>query len=401
MSLQTGFRSFNGVKNKWLILRIIQYGLLVNIVNVNYVSANKVCRKFKSDSEENWSYHQVQPSEFDKCPPSSAPFSVYTAHNNGNNSNHKALLVCLVKGVRSFALQLERPVQIDDVAGIQGLRVHTCSNSNDTLIYNRKYTNKHVYRLILNFTLTDGNDFSFRAYYSQKSRDIRQKQHRLVQYRYGSVSEASKRRKRDVVLDFEHKSATKCGKSMSCYREGPEGCDHFSCTYFVSYNVNNDVVDVEMSAKTDGWIGIGFSSDRKMGGDEVIACKKVSSEVEVDTYTNPSSHNYPRKKSDTNVLTLISYQIHDGFLFCHFTRNPTIQGFLDLTNDWHQLYAYGSLSQGGGLEKHSVLPKVSRKLSIVMLFDEYGNKADNLVRPNSPVIFLAVLYSLCVFVKSR
>lgn len=72
---------------------IIQYGLLLNIVNVNHTAANKVCRRFKRESEDILPYGEMNDTVLEKCPPSSSPFSVYTAKVTGNVKTHKGKLL--------------------------------------------------------------------------------------------------------------------------------------------------------------------------------------------------------------------------------------------------------------------------------------------------------------------
>ena len=50
---------------------------------------------------------------------------------------------------------------------------------------------------------------------------------------------------------------------MLC-RKGKRSCQHLECDYFLSYRYmkDNENVDIEISAKTKGWVAVGFSSDR-------------------------------------------------------------------------------------------------------------------------------------------
>lgn len=48
------------------------------------------------------------------------------------------------------------------------------------------------------------------------------------------------------------------------YRYGKPGCDAETCDYFLSYRRIGTDVEYEMSADTDGWVAVGFSSDKKM-----------------------------------------------------------------------------------------------------------------------------------------
>jgi len=52
--------------------------------------------------------------------------------------------------------------------------------------------------------------------------------------------------------------------SLSCCRYGKPGCDAETCEYFLSFRRIGTDVEFEMSADTDGWVAVGFSSDKKM-----------------------------------------------------------------------------------------------------------------------------------------
>lgn len=51
---------------------------------------------------------------------------------------------------------------------------------------------------------------------------------------------------------------------MCVCRYGKPGCDAETCEYFLSYRRIGTDVEFEMSADTDGWVAVGFSSDKKM-----------------------------------------------------------------------------------------------------------------------------------------
>jgi hypothetical protein len=51
------------------------------------------------------------------------------------------------------------------------------------------------------------------------------------------------------------------GKSS---RYGKPGCNAETCDYFLSYRMIGADVEFELSADTDGWVAVGFSSDKKM-----------------------------------------------------------------------------------------------------------------------------------------
>lgn len=51
---------------------------------------------------------------------------------------------------------------------------------------------------------------------------------------------------------------------LSALRYGKPGCDAETCDYFLSYRRIGTDVEFELSADTDGWVAVGFSSDKKM-----------------------------------------------------------------------------------------------------------------------------------------
>uniref|UniRef100_A0A8C9G1L8 Ferric chelate reductase 1 like n=1 Tax=Pavo cristatus TaxID=9049 RepID=A0A8C9G1L8_PAVCR len=55
-----------------------------------------------------------------------------------------------------------------------------------------------------------------------------------------------------------------CGKTKGCFRYGKPGCNAETCDYFLSYRRIGADVEFELSADTDGWVAVGFSSDKKM-----------------------------------------------------------------------------------------------------------------------------------------
>lgn len=61
-------------------------------------------------------------------------------------------------------------------------------------------------------------------------------------------------------------------------RYGKPGCDAETCDYFLSYRRIGTDVEYEMSADTDGWVAVGFSSDKKM-----VSSYTISLTTETDT----------------------------------------------------------------------------------------------------------------------
>ena len=58
----------------------------------------------------------------------------------------------------------------------------------------------------------------------------------------------------------------------------PAGCDRASCTAYVQWTlVSIDTVQFELEGTAEGWVAVGVSADRVMGGDgidDVFACQR-------------------------------------------------------------------------------------------------------------------------------
>ncbi|XP_060082500.1 uncharacterized protein LOC132561818 [Ylistrum balloti] len=182
-----------------------------------------------------------------------------------------------------------------------------------------------------------------------------------------------------------------CGETHSCFRYGKSSCRHMECTYFVSYrvddNVNRRTIHLEISGKAQGWLAIGFSSDNKMGGADIIACVRkdvTSSEFRVGAFSTAYYHDTPTEKASFSNLT--RYEEVDGYFYCYiqvpFKQRPG--NYVDLSNDWYQLYAWGNIFTGGKMERHIHPPLTSfTQVSVLYKRNEFGAgkqiKGDNLL----------------------
>ncbi|XP_045169693.2 uncharacterized protein LOC123532347 [Mercenaria mercenaria] len=388
-------------KNKSFMLALIKYVLTINLFLINCTDASsRVCRKLKHGLEDSLRYEHVQETGVKQCPPSSSPFSVYRVTSGNSSCGQQLLLVCWVKDVKRFALQFENSVHIDDVISVKGVQTRSCINKNDTIFYRRKHNKDVTFHVLLTLPAIKSVPFVFRAYYSHKNNGIYYGHHRVLQYKYSG--ETHKRRKRSTVTTAQITPASECGSTRNCFRNGEEGCDHFDCTYFLSYKTTDKLVDIELSAKTNGWVAVGFSSDTKMGGDEVIACRKTREDtVESGSYKNQYSHQDPKVISGDNVVTLKSFQVKDGYIYCHVSRPLTVRMSVhqDLSNDWYQLYAYGPVSSSGELEKHYVTPLVSRKISVFRKMNILTSGSEKLI-PIVNIVFVFVFVHYCHFIQN-
>ncbi|KAK3102876.1 hypothetical protein FSP39_014577 [Pinctada imbricata] len=210
---------------------------------------------------------------------------------------------------------------------------------------------------------------------------------------------------RSTHLDITHISA--CGVTRSCFRYGDSAdCGHMTCKFFVSIasDVTNENFDVELSGITDGWIGIGFSSDKIMGGeDDIISCQKFHKDrVEIMSYVSRTRHSRP-ERLEPHYLNLTSSKSSDAYIYCRFVlpfSRPHVNGrrYLDPTNDWYQMYARGPLTMDGMLGKHSEQPLVSaHKVSFLKSMNIYTSGGSSFLRHVSyfaQILLLSLLWCL-------
>ncbi|KAL8598329.1 hypothetical protein ACOMHN_047650 [Nucella lapillus] len=205
-------------------------------------------------------------------------------------------------------------------------------------------------------------------------------------------------------------SSIECGQSQTCVRYGWEGCDHLTCDFMLSYRVlDNTMADIEISARGPGWVAVGFSSDKFMGGDDdVIGCRqkrKLSAEVVPMSLGNTVKHTRPHEKA--NRLQLMTGLLHNQHIYCRVRRplkykERLANSDLDLFNDWHQLYAFGDIDSTGRILQHTELPRVSEhKISMIRVTDimVVTSAASSLPLPTS-CLLVFLLQLLLVFAGS-
>ena len=77
----------------------------------------------------------------------------------------------------------------------------------------------------------------------------------------------------------------------------PTTCDRASCTVYVQWApIGSDTIRFEMEGAAEGWVAVGVSADRVMGGDgidDVFVCQRASGD---DTVTARDAYN-PQNQS--------------------------------------------------------------------------------------------------------
>ncbi|VDI06230.1 Hypothetical predicted protein [Mytilus galloprovincialis] len=187
-----------------------------------------------------------------------------------------------------------------------------------------------------------------------------------------------------------------CGKTRSCFRNGVKNCQHFECDYFLSYWMDKQkaVVDFELSGKSDGWLAVGFSSDRKMGGDAIFGCiyqYTRTMPIRAASFEDPHPHVRPQEKQN---FALKHSESKNGYIYCRFiVPVKRRDSGVDLTNEWVQFYARGNVS-AGLMEKHHDRPLMSERLiSIVETVNVIS-----VVNTGSILLPLPLLYAVLLWI---
>ncbi|XP_069075661.1 DOMON domain-containing protein FRRS1L isoform X2 [Pleurodeles waltl] len=154
-----------------------------------------------------------------------------------------------------------------------------------------------------------------------------------------------------------------CGKTKGCFRYGKPGCNAETCDYFLSYRRIGADVEFEMSADTDGWVAVGFSSDKKMGGDDAMACvHDDNGRVRIQHFYNVGQW---AKEIKRNPARDEEGVFEHNRVTCRFKRPvyvPRDETIVDLHLSWYYLFAWGPAIQGS-ITRHDIdSPPVSERV---------------------------------------
>ncbi|KAI0221795.1 putative ferric-chelate reductase 1 [Lamellibrachia satsuma] len=156
-----------------------------------------------------------------------------------------------------------------------------------------------------------------------------------------------------------------CGKTKGCYRN-PAGCKEPACDAIVTWHIRGDKVEFELAAATTGWVAVGFSSDKKMGHDDVIECvwngtRKLlhQSPVEVRLSQNGGGKSNQMLENRYAGLTHMVGTVSQHRVRCKFMRDRYIPGYKNLVNlddDHYILLAKGKVDNNGMKKMHVLEP---------------------------------------------
>nr|KAF6433451.1 ferric chelate reductase 1 like [Molossus molossus] len=162
-----------------------------------------------------------------------------------------------------------------------------------------------------------------------------------------------------------------CGKTKGCFRYGKPGCNAETCDYFLSYRMIGADVEFELSADTDGWVAVGFSSDRKMGGDDVMACvHDDNGRVRIQHFYNVGQW---AKEIQRNPARDEEGVYENNRVTCRFKRPvnvPRDETIVDLHLSWYYLFAWGPAIQGS-ITRHDIdSPPTSERVVSIYKYED-------------------------------
>ncbi|XP_076420353.1 DOMON domain-containing protein FRRS1L isoform X2 [Peromyscus maniculatus bairdii] len=162
-----------------------------------------------------------------------------------------------------------------------------------------------------------------------------------------------------------------CGRTKGCFRYGKPGCNAETCDYFLSYRMIGADVEFELSADTDGWVAVGFSSDKKMGGDDVMACvHDDNGRVRIQHFYNVGQW---AKEVQRNPARDEEGVFENNRVTCRFKRPvnvPRDETIVDLHLSWYYLFAWGPAIQGS-ITRHDIdSPPASERVVSIYKYED-------------------------------
>ncbi|XP_051869031.1 putative ferric-chelate reductase 1 [Pristis pectinata] len=170
-------------------------------------------------------------------------------------------------------------------------------------------------------------------------------------------------------------SSDGCGNTKFCFNN-PSQCNpatDANCFFMSSTPLNNQGLRFEMSGKASGYISIGFSDDKIMGGDDIYICgMDASGQIKVQrAYSTGRS---PPRIEQLGEVDGIAVANKNGIIQCSFvTRNNISTAQRAANNMYYLFFAYGT-SAGGQINKHQDPPFIStEKVNVAVVQLASGN----------------------------
>lgn len=151
-----------------------------------------------------------------------------------------------------------------------------------------------------------------------------------------------------VSLSESHLNFTECGNTIGCFLY-PFYCTGTDCDFGMTYKSDNDNVTIQLFAKAQGYVSVGFSNDREMGEDQTISCTTSGDHVAIQYGYNHKDYSNERQPLSNRLSNMETKKV-DGKLICSFTRPkamtvvdasaPNGYSTFDLNNDYYVMVAW-------------------------------------------------------------
>ncbi|XP_052684226.1 putative ferric-chelate reductase 1 isoform X3 [Crassostrea angulata] len=197
----------------------------------------------------------------------------------------------------------------------------------------------------------------------------------------------------------------RCGDTRGCF----VNCEGNDCQYVVSWHYRPEYVDFSITRKVTGggskWLAIGFSTDPKMGDDDVLHCLSDSAgHVTVARSYNQGTSNQPIANSQEGISSVIG-SYNDGVFRCSFRysqvrpdpdnrvkRQGTSRPMIDLHQHRHLMLGDGP-AFGDILAMHKENPLVTAEMVNLQSTDIIGDVARYpLVKVHGCLMILAWIF---------
>lgn len=209
-----------------------------------------------------------------------------------------------------------------------------------------------------------------------------------------------------LCIDGDEIEFDQCGKTKGCFF-GPDNCNsEVTCKYLLTFReIAGNKIQFEMSGRTEytarsSYIAVGFSKDKEMGDDSVIACVRDINTGEINIYASYNEIYRNNVRFDLEAeeagVDLQDTSYDNRIIKCRFTRDIKVRAnvrgqekwykdrIFDLDKQYYIFMANGPAT-ANSIQRHDlrVLPLISRgKLKMTYLRDE-RKKPDQ--RPVDPL----------------
>lgn len=117
-------------------------------------------------------------------------------------------------------------------------------------------------------------------------------------------------------------STSQCGSRKSCYVSAKTcDIDPKTCNFVLSWDYDGDLINYELTAYSNAWVGVVFSQDQNLGDDNIVVCLRDFSQVSViQYYKNSTGNDLVRlTASEDNLVKKEGYG-SEGLINCKFSR---------------------------------------------------------------------------------